>query len=117
MPHFYILSLTMIRYAHGSGSDCLPYLCSTTTAVTDTVSHAAAAEFPGTASPFSSATISGSADSTTAAVFTDFQVAPWEPFNSAYPLCCISSTAEHFPSVTSPATPVAATAATESAQD
>uniref|UniRef100_A0ABI7VYC3 Circadian locomoter output cycles protein kaput n=1 Tax=Felis catus TaxID=9685 RepID=A0ABI7VYC3_FELCA len=85
-------------------------------AATGTASHTAA-ELPGTAACFSSATFSGSADPTTTAVFTDFKVAPRESFDSAYPLCCISTTTEHFPSVTSPAAPVSATAATESAQD
>nr|XP_020747840.1 circadian locomoter output cycles protein kaput isoform X5 [Odocoileus virginianus texanus] len=82
-------------------------------AVADTVSHAAAAELPGAAAPASPAAAAGPAGSAAAAVPTDFQVAPWEPFRSAHPLCCVSSSAEHFPSVTPPA----ATAAAEPAQD
>ncbi|XP_004775566.1 circadian locomoter output cycles protein kaput isoform X3 [Mustela putorius furo] len=87
-------------------------------AAADTVSHAAAAELPGAAARFGSATVSGSADAAAAAVLTDFKVAPRESFCSAHPLCRVSATAERFPSVASPAAPgSAAAAAAAPAQD
>jgi len=95
-----------VHCARGSGGACLPSCGST--AVTDVLSPTA--EVPGRAAWSSPATISGSADPTTAAVFPDLKASRGATLKPAYPLCCISTTPGPFPSVPAPG-------ASESAQD